>query len=92
MYLFSFDNPLSPPFIRGTFRVRGDTIEIHPAYEESAIRLELFGDTVEKISRIDTLTGEILEEKKRVAIYPAKHFVTTYPQLEKAIKSSVDLS
>ncbi len=73
-------------FSRGTFRVRGDTIEIHPAYEESAIRLELFGDTVEKISRIDTLTGEILEEKKRVAIYPAKHFVTTYPQLEKAIK------
>jgi excinuclease ABC subunit B len=74
-------------FSRGTFRVRGDTIEIHPAYEESAIRVELFGDTVEKISRIDTLKGEISEEKERVAIYPAKHFVTTYPQLEKAIKS-----
>jgi len=73
-------------FARGTFRVRGDTIEIHPAYEETAIRLELFGDTVEKISVVDTLKGEILEEKKRVAIYPAKHFVTTYPQLEKAIK------
>jgi excinuclease ABC subunit B len=73
-------------FARGTFRVRGDTIEIHPAYEETAIRLELFGDTIEKISVIETLKGEILEEKKRVAIYPAKHFVTTYPQLERAIK------
>ena len=74
-------------FARGTFRVRGDTIEIHPAYEETAIRIELFGDTIEKITVIDTLRGEILEEKKRVAIYPAKHFVTTYPQLEKAIKN-----
>jgi excinuclease ABC subunit B len=73
-------------FARGTFRVRGDTIEVHPAYEETAIRIELFGDTIEKISRIDTLKGEILEEKARVAIYPAKHFVTTYPQLERAIK------
>jgi len=74
-------------FARGTFRVRGDTVEIHPAYEETAIRLELFGDTIEKISVIDTLKGEILEEKKKVAIYPAKHFVTTYPQLEQAIKN-----
>ncbi len=74
-------------FARGTFRVRGDTIEIHPAYEETAIRVELFGDSIEKISRIDTLKGEILEDKKKVAIYPAKHFVTTYPQLEEAIKN-----
>jgi excinuclease ABC subunit B len=74
-------------FARGTFRVRGDTIEIHPAYEETAIRLELLGDTIEKISVVDTLRGEILEEKKKVAIYPAKHFVTTYPQLEEAIKN-----
>jgi excinuclease ABC subunit B len=73
-------------FARGTFRVRGDTIEVHPAYEETAIRIELFGDNIEKISVIDTLKGEILEEKKKVAIYPAKHFVTTYPQLERAIK------
>jgi excinuclease ABC subunit B len=73
-------------FARGTFRVRGDTIEVHPAYEETAIRIELFGDTIEKISRIDILKGEILEEKKKVAIYPAKHFVTTHPQLERAIK------
>lgn len=74
-------------FARGTFRVRGDTIEVHPAYEETAIRLELFGDEVKKISVIDTLKGNILEEKKRVAIYPAKHFVTTPPQLEEAVKS-----
>jgi excinuclease ABC subunit B len=74
-------------FGRGTFRVRGDVVEIHPAYEETAIRVELFGDRVEKISTIDILKGEILEEKKKVAIYPAKHFVTTYPRLEQAIKS-----
>ncbi len=74
-------------FARGTFRVRGDTIEVHPAYEETAIRLELFGDKLERISVIDTLKGDVLEEKKRVAIYPAKHFVTTPPQLEQAIKN-----
>ena len=73
-------------FGRGTFRVRGDVVEIHPADEETAIRVELFGDRVDKISIIDTLKGEILEEKKKVAIYPAKHFVTTYPKLEQAIK------
>ena len=74
-------------FARGTFRVRGDTIEVHPAYEETAIRLELFGDEIEKIAVINTLKGDVLEEKKRVAIYPAKHFVTTPPQLEEAVKS-----
>jgi len=74
-------------FARGTFRVRGDTIEVHPAYEETAIRLELLGDEIEKIAVIDTLKGDIIEEKKRVAIYPAKHFVTTPPQLEEAVKS-----
>ncbi len=72
-------------FARGTFRVRGDTIEIHPAYEETALRLELLGDRIQKIAVIDTLKGDVLEEKKRVAIYPAKHFVTTPPQLEQAI-------
>ncbi len=74
-------------FGRGTFRVRGDVVEIHPAYEETAIRVELLGDKVEKISVIDVLKGEILEENKKVAIYPAKHFVTTYPRLEQAIKN-----
>jgi excinuclease ABC subunit B len=74
-------------FGRGTFRVRGDVVEIHPAYEETAIRIQLSGDVIEKISIIDTLRGEILVEKKKVAIYPAKHFVTTHPRLEEAIKN-----
>ncbi len=74
-------------FGRGTFRVRGDVVEIHPAYEETGIRIELFGDGVERITEINILTGEILEEKKKIAIYPAKHFVTSYPRLEQAIKN-----
>ena len=74
-------------FHRGTFRVRGDVIEIFPAYEEHALRVETFGDRIESISRIHTVTGEILEEKERAAVYPAKHFVTTIPKLEAAIRS-----
>ncbi|MCI0531875.1 MAG: excinuclease ABC subunit UvrB, partial [candidate division Zixibacteria bacterium] len=72
-------------FARGTFRVRGDVVEIHPAYEETAVRVEMFGDEVEKITVVNTVTGEILEQKKKVGIYPARHFVTTNPQLERAI-------
>ncbi len=74
-------------FERGTFRVRGDVVEIRPAYEETALRVEFLGDEVDKISVVNQLTGEILERKKRAAIYPAKHFVTTYPRIEQAIKS-----
>ena len=74
-------------FGRGTFRVRGDVVEIRPAYEETAIRIQLSGDVIDRISIIDTLRGEILVEKKKVAIYPAKHFVTTHPRLEEAIKN-----
>ena len=74
-------------FGRGTFRVRGDVVEIHPAYEETGIRIELFGDRVERITEINILTGEILKDKKKIAIYPAKHFVTSYPRLEQAIKN-----
>ena len=74
-------------FDRGTFRVRGDVVEIRPAYEETAIRIQLSGDVIDRISIIDTLRGEILVEKKKVAIYPAKHFVTTHPRLEEAIKN-----
>ena len=76
-------NDLDPQ--RGTFRVRGDVIEIHPAYEDLAIRVELFGDRVEAISVVDPLTGEVREEKRKVAVYPAKHFVTTQPKIEEAI-------
>jgi excinuclease ABC subunit B len=77
-------------FERGTFRVRGDVVEILPAYEEKAVRIELFGDQLDNICVVDPLTGEIREEKKRVAIYPAKHFVTTYPRLEAAIKGIME--
>lgn len=73
-------------FSRGNFRVRGDTIELIPAYHETALRIEFFGDTIDRISEVDPLTGEILGERKKVAIYPAKHFVVSKPMLENAIK------
>ncbi len=73
-------------FDRGTFRVRGDTVEILPAYEEQAVRIEMFGDEIERISKIDPLTGQTIASLPRTAIYPAKHFVTTRPSLERASK------
>jgi len=63
-------------FERGTFRVRGDTVEIYPAYDEQAIRIELWGDEVERISRFDPLSGEVIATLDRTAIYPASHYVT----------------
>ena len=72
-------------FSRGNFRVRGDTIELIPSYYDSAFRIEFFGDEIERIREIHPLTGEILKEQERLAIYPAKHFITSRPQLEKAI-------
>ncbi|HSW58867.1 MAG TPA: excinuclease ABC subunit UvrB [Dehalococcoidales bacterium] len=68
-------------FSRGKFRVRGDTLEIHPAYEEIAVRIEFFGDTVDRIVTIDPLTGELLGENDSLDIYPAKHFVTSQEKL-----------
>ena len=74
-------------FKRGTFRVRGDSVEIIPNYERSkAIRIEFFGDEVDRISEIDSLTGEILCDKKNVTIFPASHFVTSEDKLKEAIK------
>jgi excinuclease ABC subunit B len=72
-------------FERGTFRVRGDTVEIFPAYEEQAVRIEMFGDEIEKISKVNPLTGEQIAQLQRTAVYPAKHFVTTRPKLERAV-------
>ena len=72
---------------RGNFRVRGDVVELIPAYEEHLVRIEFFGDVVDRIRVVDPLTGELIEEKERVAIYPAGHWVTTRPRLEEAIKS-----
>jgi len=73
-------------FTRGTFRVRGDVVEIYPAYEEQAIRVELWGDEIERISRFDPLTGEVIVRLDRAAIYPATHFVTQRPTLERAVE------
>ncbi len=77
-------------FTRGTFRVRGDTLDVYPAYEELGLRIEFFGDEIERISDFDPLTGEILAEHKKVDIYPAKHFITTQEKLELAIRDIQD--
>jgi excinuclease ABC subunit B len=69
----------------GTFRVRGDTLEVMPAYAETVHRIELFGDDVERILDIDSLTGEILAERETLDIYPARHFITEEEKLKKAI-------
>lgn len=75
-------------FHRGTFRVRGDVVEIFPAHEEErAIRIEFFGNEVERILEIDPLWGKSLGELSRLAVYPASHYVTTRPMLEQAIKN-----
>ena len=72
-------------FTRGRFRIRGDTLEIQPAYEEVAVRVEFWGDEVERIVEVDPLTGELLAERDSIDIYPAKHFVTSQDKLIAAI-------
>ncbi|MFT4037468.1 MAG: excinuclease ABC subunit UvrB [Thermomicrobiales bacterium] len=71
---------------RGSFRVRGDTLEIFPAYEDIAVRVEFFGDEIERIVEVDPLTGELLVERLELDVYPAKHFVTTEDKLKAAIR------
>ncbi len=71
--------------VRGTFRVRGDVLEIHPAYDEFPIRVELFGDDIEKISRVDLLTGEVMEDVEDITIFPATHYVTTDERMRQAV-------
>jgi excinuclease ABC subunit B len=70
---------------RGTFRARGDTVEIFPAYEEQGVRIELWGDEIERITKIDPLTGKGIAALERAAVYPATHFITTRPTLERAV-------
>ena len=72
-------------FQRGRYRVRGDVVEIWPAYEDTAIRLGFFGDTLEEIASVATLTGEVLGRHERLAVYPAKHFVVQEATLEQAV-------
>ncbi len=70
---------------RGKFRVRGDTIEIHPSYEETVMRIEMFGDTVDRITTVDPLTGEQLAEMSEVIIFPATHYVTGDERMRRAV-------
>jgi excinuclease ABC subunit B len=72
-------------FARNKFRVRGDTIEVFPAYEERAVRVQLFGDEVERIASVDPLTGEIVEEVERLVLFPASHYVTDDERMREAI-------
>jgi excinuclease ABC subunit B len=72
-------------FARGNFRVRGDTIELVPAYAEHGVRIELFGDEIDRLSTLDPVTGKLTGEREKIAIYPARHFVTSLPRLQKAI-------
>ncbi|CAG0942060.1 UvrABC system protein B [Candidatus Brocadiaceae bacterium] len=74
-------------FVRGTVRVRGDVVEVFPAYEETAYRIELFGDEVDKISVINPTTGNTVQEVKEISIYPAKHFVMPEGKIEGVVKS-----
>lgn len=74
-------------FTRGTFRVHGDTIEVFPAaYSERVVRIELFGDEIDRLAEVDALTGEVIVDRKHVAIYPASHYVTTREKLQVAIE------
>jgi len=72
-------------FERGTFRVRGDTVEVFPAYDEQAVRVEFWGDDIERIAKIDPLTGNVIKQMDRSAIYPATHFVTQRATIERAV-------
>jgi len=73
-------------FIRGKIRVRGDTVEIFPAYAERAVRVEFFGDEIEKIVELDPVSQKVISTLDRTAIYPAKHFLASQPRIEEAIK------
>ena len=74
-------------FEPGTFRVRGDTVEIMPAYDEQGVRIEMWGDQVERITRFHPVSGNAIAHLERCAIYPAKHFVTQRPTIERAVKA-----
>ncbi|MFH1096443.1 MAG: excinuclease ABC subunit UvrB [Candidatus Desantisbacteria bacterium] len=74
-------------FCRGKFRVRGDTIEIFPSYSQTAHRIEMFGEKIERISEISPVSGQRIREQDTLLVYPAKHFVTNRPRIERAILS-----
>src|SRR4029079_3465497 len=72
-------------FRRGTFRVRGDTIEVHPTYESVGFRIELWGDEVEKLATFDPLSGDEYQVLDRLTVYPKSHFVMPRPRIEQAV-------
>ncbi len=72
-------------FTRGTFRVRGDTIEVIPQYEELAVRIEMFGDEVERLMTLHPLTGEVMSEDDELYVFPASHYVAGPERMERAI-------
>src|SRR5262245_59242179 len=74
-------------FGRGTFRVRGDIIEVYPSYEEAALRIGLFGDEVDELVTFDPLTGQSLRRHDRTAVYPKSHFVTSRDRLKLAVET-----
>ncbi|MDD2752712.1 MAG: excinuclease ABC subunit UvrB [Candidatus Omnitrophica bacterium] len=74
-------------FVRGRIRVRGDSVEVFPSYEEKALRFELYGDKIEKISEINPVSAEVLNSLEKIAIYPAKHFIVSGERIDSAIKS-----
>ncbi|MGZ4677095.1 MAG: DEAD/DEAH box helicase family protein, partial [Acidimicrobiia bacterium] len=74
-------------FVRNKFRVRGDTVEIFPAYEERGIRVQLFGDEIERIMSVDPVTGEMVEDLETLVLFPASHYVTQEEQLKRAVES-----
>ena len=74
-------------FRRGVFRVKGDRVDIFPAYKENAVRIEFFADKIEKICEINPASGKTLENLQKVGIYPAKHFIMSYDKIEKALKT-----
>src|SRR3989337_790955 len=73
-------------FTRGTFRVRGDTLEIFRVYEEMAVRIEFFGDEIERLMTLHPVTGEVLTEDSELYIFPATHYVAGHDRMERAIK------
>ncbi len=75
-------------FTRGTFRVRGDTVEIIPVYEELAVRIEFFGDEIDRIYTLHPLTGEIVREEEEMYVFPATHYVAGPERMERAIGAS----
>jgi len=77
-------------FGRGTFRARGDTLELIPAYNENVMRIEFFDDEIEKITELDAITGKLLGQRERITIYPATHFITPAKKLERAIETIED--